>query len=192
MRFRVYAGTGSAIASSPGSRFSSGALLVTASTYSLAGCTRLANPNELDNLISSLLALCCLLGTLNGPADHHLRDPLSPRRPASSFPQRDGSSSLPCRARAPTTPRSGSSSTVLVLLDTTEYERRAPFVILARSFFASQPRTRLTEYPPPLCPPPDPVPLRGISRGGGIIDVSQPPDKECVHFLSVLGRYIFF
>ena len=27
----------------------------------------LANPNELDNLISSLLALCCLLGTLNGP-----------------------------------------------------------------------------------------------------------------------------
>lgn len=39
-------------------------LLVTASTYSLA---RSANPNELDNLISSLLALCCLLGTLNGP-----------------------------------------------------------------------------------------------------------------------------
>lgn len=40
----------------------------------------LANPNELDNLISSLLALCCLLGTLNGPVDHHLVTSPAPLR----------------------------------------------------------------------------------------------------------------
>lgn len=49
--------------------------LMTLERRTLSSSRSLANPNELDNLISSLLALCCLLGTKNAPVDRHLAQP---------------------------------------------------------------------------------------------------------------------